>query len=227
MICPNLTGRRRARVSNHAHGPRTVTLPLPHEHLNQMVEVGQRQPAHKSRVQIADPYNDFELLPWLKEVVKASASLIRLLCVRVGRVLHKPSPMTVQGSRENLQNPQTHAVQERYHIRSNMVPIWIVNMAQYGETYSGNIYGEAWSSLMTFTHSHTYDRKSNLTQNDFGFWVLGERGGGAVKRARWLDWANTRRCRDWVKKSRMLQLFGDPTTLRNVVWRTPCESEIY
>jgi ectoine hydroxylase-related dioxygenase (phytanoyl-CoA dioxygenase family) len=29
MIFPNLTGRRRARASNHAHGPRTVTLTAP------------------------------------------------------------------------------------------------------------------------------------------------------------------------------------------------------
>jgi hypothetical protein len=29
MIHPNLTGRRRARATNHAHGPRTVTL-TPH-----------------------------------------------------------------------------------------------------------------------------------------------------------------------------------------------------
>jgi hypothetical protein len=28
MIHPNLTGRRRARASNHVHGPRTVTLSL-------------------------------------------------------------------------------------------------------------------------------------------------------------------------------------------------------
>jgi hypothetical protein len=26
MIHPNLTGRRRARATNHAHGPRTVTI---------------------------------------------------------------------------------------------------------------------------------------------------------------------------------------------------------